>query len=366
MGNTETNNSTVNTHGDKIPPGMLSSPHIAYCVEKYKIIDNFDESCMGPATYHMRIGGIVRTWENGKKVEFTLGEQDDTTRNIRKRVDLGPNSLTFVTTIEKFSLTKDIIARFNLKSKLVHKGLLLGTGPIVDPQLRGNLLIPLHNFSSQTVTLEYNDELISVEFTKTLNPDDTFEEQSEKYKFILNEHWDFNPDKYWDRIGRSKVESSVSSSFEKYEKSIEDYRQKLNELTEKNKTAFKKYNWIAGLTAGAAIIGLVTLVFTTWQLIESSHAKMDSAYNLIKQYEKEGVDFRALALKKTVEDTFEDIQKQIDELKTNTTDQYNKLDKEWRIIPQKHFVLRESYDEKMKELEGRIFAVENSPLPSKK
>ena len=155
----------VNTYGDEnIPSGMLSSPHIAYCAQKYRIIENYDESCLGPATYHMRLGGKVLTWEFGERVEYFLGENDNKKKNIRKKVILKPNSLTFITTIESFNLPKDIIARFNLKSKWVHQGILLGTGPIVDPELVANLLIPLHNFSNRDVEIEFNKKIISVEF----------------------------------------------------------------------------------------------------------------------------------------------------------------------------------------------------------
>lgn len=309
MADKNTSNAIINTHGDdNIPSGMLSSPHIAYCVEKYKIIDGYDESCLGPSTYHMRIGGNVRTWDNGKLVEFTLGDQDDFNRNIRRKVDLRPNSLTFVTTIEKFRLTKDIIARFNLKSKLVHKGLLLGTGPIVDPELHGNLLIPLHNFSSQTVTLVFNDKLISVEFTKTLNPDDKIFGEVGRFKYIQNDHWNFDPDKYWaEQIGRIMVESSVSSSFDKYEKSFESYR-----------SSFKTFNWIAGLTAGATIIGLVALVVTTWSLIGNARDNLKEATNIVKSYSDGAVDLSAYSLKSTAND----LQNQITNLKKQNDEIY--------------------------------------------
>lgn len=125
-----------NTYCDaNIHSGMLSSPLIAYCVDKFGIIKHYEEKCLGPTTYHMRIGHEVLTWDNGKKVEYTLGAEEDKNKNIITSVEFKPNSLTFVTTIEEFNLTKDIIARYNLKSKWVHQGLLLGTGPIVDPEL---------------------------------------------------------------------------------------------------------------------------------------------------------------------------------------------------------------------------------------
>jgi hypothetical protein len=48
----------------------------------------------------------------------------------------------------------------------VHRGLLLGTGPLVDPGFVGRLFIPLHNLTSQPYTLLGGEGLIWVEFTK--------------------------------------------------------------------------------------------------------------------------------------------------------------------------------------------------------
>ena len=156
------NTYTVDGANDIIPPGMLSSPQIAYCIDTFNIIENSDLSCLDSATYHMRIGGETLTWKDGIKEEYVLAEEEDRRKNILSKITLRPNSLTFVTTIEKFNLPKDIIARFNLKSKLIHQGLLLGTGPIVDPELRARLLIPLHNFSDNNIELKWGDKIISL------------------------------------------------------------------------------------------------------------------------------------------------------------------------------------------------------------
>lgn len=296
----------VNTYDDTSNPasGMLSSPHIALYVDRYGIIEEYDEKCLGPATYHMRIGGNVLTWEKGKKVEFTLGKVENKNKNIRAKLELRPNSLTFITTIEKFNLPKDIIARFNLKSKWVHEGLLLGTGPIVDPELKANLLIPLHNFSSQDVTLHYGDQIISVEFTKTLNPDDQFNSgQEKKFKYVHNKSRIFDFEKYRKRIREKKVESSVSSKFDEYDETIEGYKRSL-----------KKFSWLGGITFFSVFIGLIVLVFTSWQIIESAHEKIDVANNLIKQYEESSVDFRSFASKSS----YKDLQKKYLELKIDT------------------------------------------------
>lgn len=272
----------INTFKDgAIPPGMLSSPQIAYCVQKYNIIENYEESCLGPATYHMRLGGKVLTWEFGEKVEYLLGENDDKDKNIRKKLTLKPNSLTFVTTIEKFNLPKDIIARFNLKSKWVHQGILLGTGPIVDPELVANLLIPLHNFSNQTIEIEFNSKIISVEFTKTSNPDASLEVDGNKFEYKSNKSRIFDFDKYRKRIGDLRIESSVSSTFEEYDKSIGVYKERL-----------RKFSLLSGIAILAAYIGLVTLVITTYMFISDARNEVNEAKNVVAVYKEEILNYK--------------------------------------------------------------------------
>jgi len=296
----------VNTYDDTSNPasGMLSSPHIALYVDRYGIIEEYDEKCLGPATYHMRIGGNVLTWEKGKKVEFTLGKVENKNKNIRTKLELRPNSLTFITTIEKFNLPKDIIARFNLKSKWVHEGLLLGTGPIVDPELKANLLIPLHNFSSQDVTLHYGDQIISVEFTKTLNPDDQLNSGQEKnFKYVNNKSRIFDFEEYRKRIGGKRVESSVSSKFDEYDETIKGYKNRL-----------RLFSWIGGITLLSAIIGLGIFYYTTWLVVDSAKSQVYEAYQIIKQHQGENDDLNSFALKST----FDELKRQFLELKKYT------------------------------------------------
>ena len=357
------NNQNVNTYADgHDESGMLSSSHIEYYIEKYGIIENYDKSCLGPASYHMRIGGDVLTWDKGKKKEFSLGEEEDKNKNIHTSIELKPNSLTFITTIEKFKLTKDIICRFNLKSKWVHQGLLLGTGPIVDPQLHAFLLIPIHNFSSQPLTVHYGDELISVEFTKTLNPDKQLDlPGGGKTKYIENENWDFDFKKYRKRIGEKPVESSVLSQFQAYDEAIRLYEKNIKAITEENEKTVKnledknaetlnrhtRFNFI-GLIA--AILGAAVLVFTSWQVIESAHKKIDVANNLIKQYEEGSVDFRSFASKST----YNDLQKKFLELKRYT----ERLNSESYLKSNKIKVdlkeMRDKYEKKIRSLELKI------------
>ena len=48
----------------------------------------------------------------------------------------------------------------------MHKGILLGTGPLVDAGFFGRLLIPLHNLTDNDYKMDGGDGIIWVEFTK--------------------------------------------------------------------------------------------------------------------------------------------------------------------------------------------------------
>ncbi len=296
----------VNTYDScpEIPSGMLSSPHIRFCVEKYKIFSQFKESCLTSATYHMRLGGKILTWEGGEKKAYDLGEEVDLNKNIKKEVKLKPNSLTFVTTIEKFNLPKDIIARFNLKSGWVHKGLLLGTGPIVDPELQANLLIPLHNFSNDEVVISYGEKLISVEFTKTLNPSDTFDlKNGQKAKYIENDNWNFDFDGYLKRLGGHQVESSIFAQRLEYQKTYDRVNKTLEDVSKK----FDQFSFVGALTLAGTFVGLIVLVFTTWMLINDAYQKANQASSLIQHAEKQSFDVDNFALSSSVDELRRDV-----------------------------------------------------------
>ena len=79
---------------------------------------------------------------------------------------LPPNSITFVSIEPMLRLPEYIALRFNLKIRHVHKGLLLGTGPLVDPGFCGRLFIPLHNLTTNSYSFKGGDGLIWFEFTK--------------------------------------------------------------------------------------------------------------------------------------------------------------------------------------------------------
>jgi hypothetical protein len=60
-----------------------------------------------------------------------------------------------------------LVGRFNLKLRFLHEGLLVGAGPQIDPGFIGRLSCPLHNISSEKVSLKVGESFAVVEFLKT-------------------------------------------------------------------------------------------------------------------------------------------------------------------------------------------------------
>ena len=112
------------------------------------------------ASYALRLGGPIVYWdENDDLQQAELSAESPTFM-------LCGNSIAFVTLQPTLRIPDYIALRFNLKISHVYRGLLLGTGPLVDPGFRGRLSVPLHNLTTNNYTLTFGEKLIWVEFTK--------------------------------------------------------------------------------------------------------------------------------------------------------------------------------------------------------
>jgi hypothetical protein len=78
-----------------------------------------------------------------------------------------PNSIVYVSSAEKLNLPFYIVARFNLRVKWVYKGILLGTGPQVDPGFKGNLSCPLFNLTDRAVRIKLDEMFATIDFERT-------------------------------------------------------------------------------------------------------------------------------------------------------------------------------------------------------
>ncbi len=183
-----------------------------------------------------------------------------------------------------------MVLRFNLKVKHVYKGLLLGTGPIVDPGFKGKLHIPLHNLTSNDYEFKYKEELIQVEFTK-LSRHNHDNQNDSVIKFKNFEDKSFKEQIFDDLkdnvLGTNySVANSLPSELEKFKKNARRYEEKAEKIsgtTELIKNA-------AILTVIGIVVASVTLVTQIFDLVNSSNERIDSLNDNIIQMEKQ-IDF---------------------------------------------------------------------------
>lgn len=177
----------------EIPHALLSSGDITRVVRATGAISPFYEgggrrSRLKKASYEGRIGSKAYEYRNLKRIQafkrefdvpfviekYELKEIFDASKD--NGLVVPKNGIIFVETDLEFRIPDFLALRFNLQIKHVHRGLLLGTGPLVDPGFVGKLCIPIHNLTDEDYYIDKNDGLIWIEFTKTSLPADQDDE----------------------------------------------------------------------------------------------------------------------------------------------------------------------------------------------
>ncbi len=155
--------------------------------------------------------------------------------------------------------------RFNLKITNVHRGIILGTGPLVDPGYEGKLLIPLHNLTTNDYKFKGGEGLIWMEFTK-LSPHSRWDKnlsnnniRGENY-CRLSEYREFPPSKknlklkyfIFRAVGLRSIKSSISDAVKAAQRSAEE--------------AARKANFISYGAIGTFVLGGLALVFSLYPI----------------------------------------------------------------------------------------------------
>lgn len=236
---------TTDPYGD-IPPALLNSADIAAYVAATGMVYPFDPEGLKTASYEIDLLG---PW-------FYIDERGEYVSGDLKRGEtfiLRKNSIAFMST-EPFLRIPDYIAlRHNLKISHVYKGLLVGTGPLIDPGFVGRIGLPLHNLTETDYELVGGKGIIWVEFTK-LSPNRNWTSTSPghdaKYvNFPAEATRDRKLEAYVNEaVGRHSVPSSSSASI-------------ANSAKKANKTS-RRAMGITTATTLASVIAFITVGIT--------------------------------------------------------------------------------------------------------
>ena len=258
----------------EIADALLNSADIYDYVRIMGMLHPYHKDKLKSGSYEAAIRGRCIWWDqNGKHQEKLLSIEN------RDEFTLKANSIAFVQ-VEPFYRLPDYIAlRFNLKITHVHRGILLGTGPLVDPGFEGRLLIPLHNLTTNEYTLKCGEGLIWIEFTKTsplpthsrTTPNALGVTRHGQYVPFPESKKNLEPEYYLAKASpHSPIRSSISQVVKESEKAAKEAADaSIKSATEAEKTR-RRADRLLGVFSVAAAIALATAVYATWDLIHNA------------------------------------------------------------------------------------------------
>lgn len=286
----------------EIGAALLNSADIMAYIKATSLIYPFDEACLQGASYDVKVFGEVVYWDkDGIKQSVQLKSKED-------YFELCPNSIAFVTIEPTFRIPDYLALRFNLKITHIYKGLLLGTGPLVDPGFVGKLSIPLHNLTANTYRFNAFDQLITMEFTK-MSPnilwDQMTHESSETYKpNIINANRGVSEyiGKALKKDGLNTVISSIPKAMLESQESVK----KSEESVKKSEEAVNAVKHAANLQTYISVAAVCALIISCIGFSLNALNKANDRYDTLrKEYESTKTEYLS---------RIEDLEYQIDDL----------------------------------------------------
>lgn len=233
----------------EISPALLNPYDIDKYIIKTGMIFPYEKNNLKTVTYKIPLYGDIHYWENNIRKKKTL------TENKKDIFILKPNAIIYIHISTIFRVPYYIAFRFNLKIDLVHKGLLLGTGPVVDPGFQGRIMIPIHNLTANEYILRSGEGLIWVEFTKlsTFTKDKPFSE----FKSLLN----YSADDYFESANKLRsIESAIPNAMYQAK---EDAKQAKKDAQD----AHRAVKVISFATVIAAVIAIGGIIYSGYTLL---------------------------------------------------------------------------------------------------
>jgi deoxycytidine triphosphate deaminase len=246
----------------EIRPALLNSADIADYVAQTGMIYPFHAERLKSASYPIRLLGDVLYWdEDGNRVTRTISDGDTFT--------LPKNSIAFVTLEPMFRFPDYIAGRFNLKIPNVYKGLLLGTGPLVDPGWSGRLSFPLHNLTTNDYEFAGSEEIIWMEFTK-LSESDRWLDRSVVSPTRRGTYHEFPEDKQGGdvqtRVASSAPNTPVSSSLASALTRADEAATAARNAEQTARRFAVGYSIGGGVALVVGLATIVALAYQVWQV----------------------------------------------------------------------------------------------------
>jgi deoxycytidine triphosphate deaminase len=276
-----------------IIPALLNSADVATYIKTLGMVSPFYEDQLSGVTLSLKVGDTAVYWNQKKEKEVFKITNDDS-------FVLKSNTIAYITIEEELRLPAYIIARFNLRVTNAYRGILLGTGPIVDPGFVGRLNIPLHNLTNNDYVFSKGESFIEMEFTKISNHPNW----NANNKPITNSDliidleyrkWDSKSDKkdlslrnihYY--LNKANQGSSIESSLPNLRHKTDEAIEKTNKNIEKVDTSLNRIN-IGLLFSFGALLGAIIAIVNIFRgdIKEIKDKKLEDRIRVLEEVHKQ-------------------------------------------------------------------------------
>jgi len=139
-------------------------------------IEPFEAKQLQSATYDMRLGkrAIISKTVTLEELEKQITREEAKEINIEEErsIRIPGGAFALVTTLERIKLGKTYAGHIGMSTYYVRKGLSLLSGLQIDPGWDGVLILGLVNVSPRSITIDYQDDICSIEIHRlNIEPD---------------------------------------------------------------------------------------------------------------------------------------------------------------------------------------------------
>lgn len=148
---------------------LLTDVEIKEAMERGDIdITPFDEEkCLKGSSYDLRLGkrGIISRAVTLEQLKAKIQAEEVKEINIEKEesISIPGGAFALISSLEKVKLSKMYAGHIGMRSYYVRKGLALLSGLQIDPGWDAPLVLGVANLSPRTITLDYGDDLCTIE-----------------------------------------------------------------------------------------------------------------------------------------------------------------------------------------------------------
>jgi deoxycytidine triphosphate deaminase len=271
-----------------ILPALLNAEDLVRYVHATGLIYPFleDTDHLKSASYEVPIGGPCTFWDaQGNQYAYNVLPSGS--------FRLEPNTIGFVTLSPEFRLPSYLALSFNLRITHIYRGLLLGTGPIVDPGFAGRLSLPLHNLTSNPYEFSGTEGLIWLNVTKisSLPKGSNGQPDRPRYYFDTAKRW-IDVYGYLDKANpgqpiRSSIPAALETNAQLAERSsaaaLTSAAEARNAATTAATTATTANNqarFVQRLAIGGAVgllISIALMLAATWAIVLQAETAVNAA-----------------------------------------------------------------------------------------